>query len=157
MKRVVVFCLLLCSINDCSGGGVFPEGPHRMNAAALKRIVQVQSKLTGVSTKLIFAVIKAESGGDPSAVSAAGAQGIMQLMPETSLSYGVENPFDPVENISGGARYLRDLLARYHHNVRLALAAYNAGPGIVDKAKGVPNFLETRAYVARVVSVLHTL
>jgi soluble lytic murein transglycosylase-like protein len=128
-----------------------------MNAAALKRIVSEQSKRTGVGAKLILAVIKAESGGDPSAVSAAGAQGIMQLMPETSLTYGVQNPFDPAENISGGARYLRDLLAHYHRNVRLAVAAYNAGPGVVDKAKGIPNILETKAYVAHVVSVLHTL
>lgn len=128
-----------------------------MDAALMRKIVKTQAKLTGVNVKLITAVIKTESGGDPSAISAAGAQGLMQLMPATSLTYGVENPFDPVENISGGSRYLRDLLVRYHRNTRLALAAYNAGPGTVDKAKGIPHILETQAYVARVIAALHSL
>ena len=76
---------------------------------------------------LVRAVINAESHGDPSAVSRAGAQGLMQLMPGTQAMYGVANPFDPVANIDGGARYLHDLMLRYHNDVQLTLAAYNAG------------------------------
>ena len=131
-----------------------PNGAHVMDAATLQRIVAQESKRTGVSKKLIFAVIKTESGGDPSAISRAGAQGLMQLMPATARFYNVANPFDPAENVAGGVRYLRDLLKRYHHKVRLALAAYNAGPGAVDAAKGIPSFLETQSYVARVTAAL---
>jgi len=125
-----------------------------MSAARLNHLVAQQAKRAKVPPKLIAAVIKAESGGDPSAVSRAGAQGLMQLMPSTALAYGILNPFDPAENIAGGTSYLRDLLKRYHHNVSLALAAYNAGPGAVDAAGGIPAFLETRSYVAQVTSSL---
>ncbi len=97
-------------------------------------------------------MIRAESHGDPSAISRAGAQGLMQLMPETAVQYGVLNPFDPFANVEGGTRYMHDLLKRYRGNVKLALAAYNAGPAAVDARHGIPPFAETRAYVARVVA-----
>jgi soluble lytic murein transglycosylase-like protein len=155
VKRLVAACVLFCTVSGCSAGGFVPGGPHSMSASRLNRIVVQQAQRAKIPPKLIAAVIKAESGGDPIAVSRAGAQGLMQLMPSTALLYGVLNPFDPVENIAGGASYLRDLLKRYHHNVSLALAAYNAGPGAVDAAGGIPAFLETRSYVARVTSTLH--
>jgi soluble lytic murein transglycosylase-like protein len=78
----------------------------------------------------------------------------MQLMPGTAATYGVANAFNPKQNVAGGCRYMHVLLARYHENVPLALAAYNAGPGSVDAVRGIPNFPETRAYVARVTAAL---
>jgi len=125
-----------------------------MDAATLRSLTAAAADRNGVSSALVTAVIDAESHGDPSAVSRAGAQGIMQLMPGTALTYGVANPFDPVANIDGGTRYLHDLLHRYRGNITLAVAAYNAGPGAVDAAHGVPPFPETRAYVARVIGEL---
>jgi soluble lytic murein transglycosylase-like protein len=123
-----------------------------MDAASLHALIDDTSRANGVPATLVAAMVDAESHGDPSAVSRAGAQGIMQLMPATSLTYGVANPFDPRENIDGGTRYLRDLLRRYRGNVKLAVAAYNAGPGAVDGAHGIPPFPETRAYVTRVLT-----
>jgi len=131
-----------------------PNGPHSMSQAQLTNIVQLYARANDVDPKLVASVIDAESHGDPSAVSRVGAQGLMQLMPGTSSMYRVVNPFDPYENVDGGTHYLHDLLHRYRGNVRLAIAAYNAGPGAVDAAHGVPAFAETRAYVERVVSGL---
>jgi len=125
-----------------------------MSVAALQRLIRTGAAQNQLSPKLVDAVIAVESHGDPSAVSATGAGGLMQLMPETALTYGVGNRFDPEENVSAGCRYLHDLLARYHNNLSLALAAYNAGPGAVDAHHGVPAFPETRAYVARVNAAL---
>jgi soluble lytic murein transglycosylase-like protein len=131
-----------------------PGTGRSLDAATLHRLVAGAARARAVSAKLVAAVIAAESHGDPTAVSRAGAQGIMQLMPATSLQYGVSNPFDPAQSIDGGAHYLHDLLRRYRGNVRFALAAYNAGPGAVDAAHGIPPFAETRAYVARVVAAM---
>jgi soluble lytic murein transglycosylase-like protein len=127
-----------------------------MDHTRLHTLVQTYARASQLSPMLVSAMIDAESGGDPSAISRAGAQGLMQLMPETATTYGVVNAFDPDENVSGGCRYMHDLLARYHQNVSLALAAYNAGPGAVDASKGIPPFAETRAYVARVTAALRT-
>ncbi|MDE3163160.1 MAG: lytic transglycosylase domain-containing protein, partial [Acidobacteriota bacterium] len=96
-------------------------------------------------------VVQAESGGHATAVSPAGAQGLMQLMPSTAESHGVRNSFAPQENVRGGSTYLDELLDRYHENLALALAAYNAGPAAVDKYHGIPPYHETRVYVARVI------
>ncbi len=104
-----------------------------------------------IDADLLASVVKAESGGQVRAVSRVGAQGLMQLMPKTAGELGVEDAFQPEENIAGGTAYLDQLLTRYNNNVALALAAYNAGPAAVDRYHGVPPYRETRAYVARVI------
>ena len=100
---------------------------------------------------LLASLVKAESNGDARAVSRAGAAGLMQLMPSTAKAEGVTDRFKPEENVRGGASYLDELLTRYHDNLALALAAYNAGPEAVDRYHGIPPYHETRAYVARVI------
>lgn len=155
-RRFALFLSVLAALYGCGGGGFVPNGPHTISPTTLTKIVAQESKATRVPQKLLMAVIGAESGGDPSAISRAGAAGLMQLMPGTAAQYGILDPFDPASNVSGGARYLRAMLDRYHGNLGLALAAYNAGPGAVDAAHGIPSFLETRAYVSRVTAAYKT-
>jgi len=100
---------------------------------------------------LLASLVKAESNGNARAVSRAGARGLMQLMPATAKDLGVSDSFKPDENVRGGSTYLDALLTRYHDNLALALAAYNAGPEAVDRYHGIPPYHETRAYVARVI------
>jgi soluble lytic murein transglycosylase-like protein len=109
---------------------------------------------TGLDPDLLSAVIATESAGRPCAVSPKGAQGLMQLMPGTAAQLGVEDPFDPAQNIEGGARYLSGLLGRYGGDLPLALAAYNAGPGRVDAIGGTPAFRETIRYVEAILGRL---
>jgi soluble lytic murein transglycosylase-like protein len=125
--------------------------PAPAPAANLDDMVSAASTRNNIDRDLILSVIRAESGFNPDAVSPKGAQGLMQLMPQTAARLGVQNALDPATNVEGGTRYLGQLLARYHNNVLLALAAYNAGPERVEQYRGVPPFRETRVYVTRII------
>lgn len=114
--------------------------------------IQESSRRYGVDFALVKAVIRAESSFNPHAISRKGAEGLMQLMPETAKKLNVLNPFDPRENIDAGAKYLRYLLERFDQNLRLSLAAYNAGETTVSQLRGVPNYRETKNYIAEVLS-----
>ncbi len=120
--------------------------------APFDHIVKEVSRKYNVSASLIHAVIAAESGGNPHAVSHKGAKGLMQLTDSTCDQLKVSDPFDPEQNINGGVRYLRELLDRYDGKLELALAAYNAGPANVDKYGGIPPFKETNEYVKTILS-----
>jgi soluble lytic murein transglycosylase-like protein len=114
-------------------------------------VILEHARVHGVRTDLVRAVVQVESAFNPLARSPKGAMGLMQLMPATARQYGVTNPFNPVENIRAGVAYLKELLTRYQNNEELALAAYNAGPGAVDKYRqNVPPYRETRNYVAQI-------
>jgi len=127
-----------------------PSGTRGPSERGYDGLIQRLARRHGVQPALVKAVIAAESNFQPMAVSRVGAQGMMQLMPRTAAELGVERPFGVIENIDGGVRYLRLMLDRYGDVVR-ALAAYNAGPGAVDRYKGVPPYKETQAYVKRVL------
>jgi hypothetical protein len=120
-------------------------------ATNIDSAVSHASDQTKLDPDLIASVIHAESGFNPNAISRKGAQGLMQLMPQTASNLGVTNPFDPVANVEGGSKYLRELLDRYNSNLVKALAAYNAGPQRVEQYNGVPPYRATQAYVARIV------
>ena len=123
----------------------------RLTSADLRQLLAKAGLEHNVDVDLLASVVKAESGGNARAISHAGAQGLMQLMPGTAHQLGVTDSFSPNENLRGGTAYLDSLLTRYHDNIVLALAAYNAGPESVDRYHGVPPYRETRAYVARVI------
>jgi len=121
-------------------------------AGRFDEIIERHAASSGVSPDLIRAVIQVESGFNPGAVSPKGAQGLMQLMPATARDLGVVDPFQPEENIRGGIAYLKQLLGQYAQDVRLALAAYNAGPASVARYGGVPPYRETQAYVKKITT-----
>jgi len=118
-------------------------------------IIKRASLKHGVEVKLIKSVIEVESGFNPTAVSKAGATGLMQLMPETAKMYGVKNRFSPTQNINGGTKYLKHLLKRYNGNLQLVLAAYNAGEDAVAKYSGIPPYEETENYVEIVTALYY--
>ncbi|HJV35034.1 lytic transglycosylase domain-containing protein [Geomonas sp.] len=131
---------------------VFKLPGYARNPAEFEPIIAAYAKEYGVDSSLIKAVIHAESGYNPNAVSRKGAQGLMQLMPKTAQGLKVNNSLDPSDNIRGGVRYLRFLLDTFKGNESLALAAYNSGMGSVAKYGGIPPYQETQDYVAKVLS-----
>jgi soluble lytic murein transglycosylase-like protein len=128
-----------------------PAAQSSLTPAELHQLLARAGQAHDLNADLLASVVREESGGHPSAVSRAGAQGLMQLMPSTAAQLGVANAFAPGQNISGGTAYLDSLLHRYHDNLALALAAYNAGPAAVDRWHGIPPYRETQLYVARVI------
>lgn len=125
--------------------------PVHARKTAYSGIVEEKAKKHNVDPKLVKSVIRAESNWNHRAVSPKGAMGLMQLMPQTANLMGVNNPFDPEQNIEGGVKYLRHLLTRFEGNLTLAIAAYNAGPMRVERKGGVPSIPETVTYVQRVI------
>lgn len=127
-----------------------PQGTPE-KSQILSMINKVSSD-NGVDSKLVQALIKQESGFNPNATSKVGAMGLMQLMPATAKAMGVKDPYNAMQNIEGGVKYLKSMLKKYNGNVILALAAYNAGPGAVDKYSGVPPYKETQNYVKNILA-----
>jgi hypothetical protein len=123
-----------------------------LDSTAYDRLIRRAAAANQVDIALVKAVMHVESGFNPNAVSPKGASGLMQLMPETAERYGVDDIFDPVQNVQAGARYLRDLLVMFKNNHRLAIAAYNAGESAVRRHNGIPPYDETRDYVRKVLA-----
>jgi soluble lytic murein transglycosylase-like protein len=129
-----------------AGGNLGSGSPSQFDGA-----IQAAASRNGIDPALLKGLIRAESNFNPRAGSPAGAQGLTQLMPGTARTLGVSDPYDPVQSIEGGAKYLREQLQQFGGDVQKALAAYNAGPGAVQKFGGVPPYPETQAYVKRVL------
>lgn len=144
----------LASVEPEDNFQVLPVAAPAVSTEHFAELIHSAATKHGVDEKLIRQVIATESNFNPRAVSRKQAQGLMQLLPTTAALYSVANVFDPAQNIEAGTHYLKDLLVRYRGNLKLALAAYNAGPEVVDRFGGVPPFAETREYVARITASL---
>lgn len=132
----------------------FPAPVKERLDVPFAELIRAAAEKHGVEAQLIASVIAVESNFNPRAVSRKQAQGLMQLMPETAARFAVTNVFDPAQNIEAGTRYLKELLERYGQDLRLALAAYNAGPERVGQYQGVPPYRETRSYVRKVTQAV---
>lgn len=152
--RGAAFAQLLATQLQRAAGKPAASPGQSARGAAFQPLIQAAARRYALDPALLTALIEVESDFDPQAASPAGAKGLMQLMDSTAASLGVSDPFDPVQNVMGGARLLRQLLDRYGGDLRLALAAYNAGASAVDQHGGVPPYRETQAYVSRVLGAL---
>jgi len=155
VKRVDKSTDIMPKINVHNANSVRPStrdsrSPRVSNSPYDSTIKAIASRY-GVDDKLIKAIVRVESAFKPGAESPKGAQGLMQLMPGTAARYGVEDSFDPIQNLLGGVKYLKDLLSMFNNNLTLALAAYNAGENAVQKYNGIPPYKETRQYVQKVI------
>lgn len=133
-------------------GMKIPNVSSKAPKAQILSMIDKVAKKHGVDEKLVRALVRQESGFNPNATSHCGAMGLMQLMPATAKGLGVTEPYNPVQNVEGGVKYLKSMLNKYNGNVILALAAYNAGPGAVDKYDGVPPYKETQNYVKSILA-----
>jgi soluble lytic murein transglycosylase-like protein len=150
--------LLILSLRERTESGDRYDALLLAKASQYDAIIERAAAAAAVEPNLLRAVIVVESGFNSRAVSKRGAMGLMQLMPATALRYGVANPYDPLQNVHGGAHYLKFLMDRFGDDVRLALAAYNAGEQAVDRSGGqIPPFSETQAYVPRVLKIYRML
>jgi soluble lytic murein transglycosylase-like protein len=145
--------LLLVPVAGASGPAAPVAGAVVPSATGMRQLVHDVSREHGLDPKLVDAVVRVESNYNPQAVSRKGAMGLMQLMPATATRLGVEDPFDPEDNVRGGVREFARLVDRYRGNLQLALAAYNAGEGAVERYRGIPPYAETRDYVARILGL----
>ena len=142
----------ISALTTASASTSIPEVSRNAPKAQILAMIDKVAKKHGVDQKLVRALVRQESGFNPNATSHCGAQGLMQLMPATAKGLGVTDAYNPVQNVEGGVKYLKGLLKKYNGNVILALAAYNAGPGAVDKYGNVPPYKETQNYVKSILA-----
>ncbi len=156
VMQKLMFTMLEKLLGQLESGSASSSSDSSPVTGDFASLINQASQKYGVSPSLVQSIIKAESNFNPDAVSSAGALGLMQLMPGTAAGLGVTNPLDPAQNIDGGTKFLSQLLSRYNGNVQLAVAAYNAGPGAVDRYNGIPPYQETQTYVSRVLGYYNT-
>jgi soluble lytic murein transglycosylase-like protein len=150
--------LLHLSPHDLTESGQYYDPMLLARSSQYDPIIERAAASASVQSNLLRAVIVVESGFNSRALSKRGAVGLMQLMPATAMRFGVSNPYDPRQNVRAGAQYLKFLIERFGHDIRLALAAYNAGEEAVDRNGGqIPPFSETQAYVPKVLRIFHFL
>ena len=142
----------ISALTTASASTSIPEVSRNAPKAQILAMIDKVAKKHGVDQKLVRALVRQESGFNPNATSHCGAQGLMQLMPATAKGLGVTDAYNTVQNVEGGVKYLKGLLNKYNGNVILALAAYNAGPGAVDKYGNVPPYKETQNYVKSILA-----
>ncbi len=150
-KSTVLWPQTVAGLPSLAPGARPISGQVLVKDPQVAKLIQKYAKQHGVDPRLVQAMIRQESGFNATAVSPKGAMGLMQLMPETAASMGVEDPFDVEQNIKGGIRFFKSCLNRFDQNLPLALAAYNAGPGRVVEHQGMPPFKETQTYVKKIV------
>lgn len=146
------FNTALQELNNITDSKNISSNPIPTSKSQILNMISQISQKHGVDENLVKAVIKQESGFNSKAKSKSGAMGLMQLMPSTARGLGVNDPYNPAQNVDGGVRYLKSMLNKYNGNVILALSAYNAGPGAVDKYDGVPPYAETQNYVKNILA-----